>query len=138
MRRMATLLWWIRSVGSDRRSVPFMASGADWAHRGRVPFDTWRASTTSVRGRSSPISSEESLTRKVRADMASTRWRTMPAVGSGNTSSTRVPGPAGAPAPASCPSSTWSSSGSVAIACPPAQPTGDGPEAPDRDASGVG
>ena len=85
--RMATRVWWIRSVGSCRRSVPLREPTADWAHSGRVPMDRWRASTVPVRLRSSSSSSPRSFRRNVRAAMASTRWSTMPAVGSGKTSS---------------------------------------------------
>ena len=87
MRRMATRLWWMRSVRSGRRSVPANDSTADWAHSGRVPIVMVRPSTVSVPFDWRTNSSPKSLSRKVRADMASTRCRTMPAVGSGKESS---------------------------------------------------
>ena len=95
VRRMATRLWWMRSVSVWRRSVPSSDSRADWAQSGRVPILVVRASRVPVRLSSSTSSSPMSLSRKVRADMARTRWRTIPAVGSGKcsgaVSSPRVP-----------------------------------------------
>ena len=91
---MATRLWWIRSVWVVARWFPSSSLAADWAQTGRACIMMLSAPTVSHRFVSSNSSLPMSFNRKVRAEPASTRWRTMPADGSGRSSSRSTSGDA--------------------------------------------
>ena len=90
MRRRATRLWWIRSTSVVRRCGAVEVRSAGLGPQGPVgPGGCQRRSRRPalVAPGPSTSSSPMSLRRKVRADRASTRWRTMPADGLGEVAS---------------------------------------------------
>ena len=110
-----------------RRSVPWSDSTADWAHSGRVPVARREGVDGPAPTGPSSTSSPRSFRRKVRADRARTRWRTMPAVGSATASSARPrpPGAGGAADPSS-PSLVVLDRCCGSWSCLRRQPTGEG------------
>ena len=87
MRRMATRLWWTRSTSLARRWEPCSVDGRRLGPQGTVGQSGAERGRRWRRRRASTSSSSMSFNRKVRAAWASTRWSTIPAVGSVRTSS---------------------------------------------------
>ncbi len=88
MRRRATRLWWMRSISEERRAARSVFSVAVWAHSGRSPLVSPDGPTTWYRRERSISSSLMSFNKKVRAERARTRCRTIPVVGPGEPSVT--------------------------------------------------